>query len=148
MRLKPCFAFACLLPAMIGTAHALEFKTVGAASAILYDTPSEKGRKLFVAPRGMPVEVVLTYGQWNKVRDVSGDLTWVPAKALSTKRNVVTSAVSARVRSAPDDGGALVFTADKGVLLELVEPAKSGWVKVKHQDGQSGFVRAAEVWGE
>ncbi len=148
MKWMPCFALACLLPAAIGTAHALEFRTVGAASVILYDTPSEKGRKLFIAPRGMPVEVVLTYGQWNKVRDVSGDLTWVPAKALSAKRNVITSAVSARVRSAPDDSSALVFTTDKGVLLELVEPAKSGWVKVKHQDGQAGFVRANEVWGE
>ena len=99
-------------------------------------------------PRGMPVEVVLTYGQWNKVRDVTGDLSWVPAKALSAKRNVIANAASARVRAAPDDGSALVFSADKGVLLELVEPVRSGWVKVRHKDGQSGFVRASEVWGE
>ncbi|WP_422388784.1 SH3 domain-containing protein [Keguizhuia sedimenti] len=148
MGLMRCVALACLLPAAVGTAHALEFKTVGSAPAILYDTPSEKGRKLFVAPRGMPVEVVLTYGQWNKVRDVTGDLSWVPAKALTTKRNVITNAASARVRAAPDDGSALVFSADKGVLLELVEPVRSGWVKVKHQDGQAGFVRTSEVWGE
>jgi SH3-like domain-containing protein len=148
MRLMHCFAMACLLPAAIGTAHALEFKSVGAAPAILYDTPSDKGRKLFVAPRGMPVEVVLTYGQWYKVRDVSGDLVWVPAKALSAKRTVITNAASARVRSATDDGSQLVFTADKGVVLELVDTLKSGWVKVRHQDGQVGFVRTSEVWGE
>jgi SH3-like domain-containing protein len=148
MRLMPYFAFACLLPLAIGTAHAVEFKSVGAAPAILYDTPSDKGRKLFVAPRGMPVEVVLTYGQWYKVRDVSGDLVWVPAKALSAKRTVITNAASARVRAAPDDGSQLVFTADKGVVLELVESLKSGWVKVRHQDGQTGFVRTSEVWGE
>jgi SH3-like domain-containing protein len=148
MKLMRCFALASLLSAAIGPAHALEFKTVGTAPAILYDTPSEKGRKLFIAPRGMPVEVVLTYGQWIKVRDATGDLSWVPAKALSAKRNVITSTVSARVRAAPDDGSALVFTADKGVLLELIDPVKSGWVKVKHQDGQAGFVRASEVWGE
>ncbi len=147
MRLMRCFALACLMSATMGAAYAAEYKTVGTA-AVLYDAPSEKGRKLFVAPRGMPVEIVLTYGQWNKVRDVSGDLSWVPAKALSAKRNVVTSAVSARVRAAADDSSPLVFTADKGVLLELVEPAKSGWVRVRHQDGQAGFVRAAEVWGE
>lgn len=148
MRLKHGFAIACLLSASVGAAHAVEYKSVGAAPAILYDTPSEKGRKLFVAPRGMPVEVVLTYGQWNKVKDVTGDLSWVSAKALSAKRNVVTSAVSARVRAAPDDNSPLVFTTDKGVLLELVEPLKSGWVRVRHQDGQAGFVRASEVWGE
>lgn len=148
MNVMRCLAFACLLPAASGMAQTASFKTVGAALAILYDTPSEKGRKLFIAPRGMPVEVVLTYGQWNKVRDATGDLSWVPAKALSPKRNVVTSAASARVRAAPDDGSALVFTADKGVLLELTESLKTGWVKVKHQDRQAGFVRASEVWGE
>jgi SH3-like domain-containing protein len=147
MRLMHCFALSFLLPLAIGTAQAVEFKSVGTAT-VLYDTPSDKGRKLFVAPRGMPVEIVLTYGQWYKVRDVSGDLVWVPAKALSAKRNVVTNAASARVRAAPDDGSQLVFTADKGVVLELIESLKSGWVRVRHQDGQTGYVRTSEVWGE
>lgn len=137
-----------VLSTVTGAAHALEFKSVGARPAILYDTPSLKGRKLFVAPRGMPVEVVLTYGQWTKVRDAAGDLAWVEAKTLVPKRNVVVSAGSARVRASAEDGGAIVFTAEKGVLLELADSASSGWVKVKHRDGQSGFVKAAEVWGE
>lgn len=136
------------LSAVAGAAHALEFKSVGASPAILYDTPSLKGRKLFVAPRGMPVEVVLTYGQWTKVRDAAGDLAWVESKTLVPKRNVVVNAGSARVRAAAEDGAALVFTAEKGVLLELADSASPGWVKVKHRDGQGGFVKAAEVWGE
>lgn len=129
-------------------APAVEFRSVGAAPAVLYDAPSAKGRKLFVAPRGMPVEVVLTYGAWVKVRDVAGDLAWVEAKALTGKRNVVVKAASARVRSATEDNAPIVFTAEKGVLLEIAEAAPAGWVKVRHRDGQSGFVRAAEVWGE
>lgn len=129
-------------------AHALEFKAVGAAPAVLYDAPSEKGRKVFVAPRGMPVEVVLTYGSWSKVRDASGDLAWIESKLLVPKRNVVVSAASARVRESAADSAGVVFTADKGVLLEFAEAAPAGWVKVRHRDGQAGFVRAAEVWGE
>jgi SH3-like domain-containing protein len=129
-------------------ASAVEFRSVGAAPAIMYDAPSTKGRKLFVAPRGMPVEVVLTYGAWVKVRDAGGDLSWVEAKSLVNKRNVVVKAASARVRSAAEDNAAIVFTAEKGVLLEKMDAAPAGWVKVRHRDGQSGFVRAAEVWGE
>lgn len=139
---------ALLLLATCSAAQALEFKAVGSAPAILYDAPSEKGRKVFAAPRGMPVEIVLTYGDWAKVRDVSGDLSWVQAKALTAKRNVITSVPSARIRAAADDASPLVFTADRSVLLELLEPVASGWVKVKHRDGQSGYVKAAEVWGE
>lgn len=129
-------------------APAVEFKSVGSAPAIMYDAPSLKGKKLFIAPRGMPVEVVLTYGEWNKVRDAAGDLVWVEAKALTSKRNVVVKAANARVRTAAEEAAPVVFAADKGVLLEVVEPTASGWVKVRHRDGQSGYVRASEVWGE
>lgn len=146
------FARLVLIPATMlcaaGAAHALEFKSVGAAPAVLHDAPSARGRKVFVAPRGMPVEVVLTYGEWTKVRDASGDLAWVESKALTSRRNVVVSAANARMRASAEESAPVAFTADKGVLLELIDPAAAGWVKVRHRDGQTGFVRAAEVWGE
>ena len=127
--------------------HAFDFKTVGNAPAILYDAPSTKGGKLFVAPRGMPLEVVLSYGEWVKVRDVSGDLAWTEAKVLSTKRNVVVRSANLKVRATADDAAVPVFIADKGVLLEVAEPVASGWVKVRHKDGQIGYVKNADVWG-
>lgn len=139
-------ASAALLLAAAG-AQALDFKTVGAAPAILYDAPSIKGGKLFIAPRGMPVEVVLTYGDWVKVRDVSGDLAWTEAKALSARRNVIVRAANAKVRSAADEGATAVMSADKGVLLELSDPQAGAWIKVRHKDGISGYIKAAEVWG-
>ena len=129
-------------------AHAADFKSVGAAPAILYDAPSERGRKVFVAPRGMPVEVILSYGEWAKVRDVSGDLAWVEAKALDSRRHVIVNVAGAKVRSAADEGSQVVFGVDRGVLLELAEPISSGWLKVRHRDGQGGYIRAADVWGD
>ena len=112
-----------------------------------YDAPGAKGRKVFVAPRGMPVETILTYGEWTKVRDSAGDLFWLESKALTPKRMLVVKVANAKIRASADDGGAVAFSADRGVLLELAEPVTSGWVKVKHRDGQSGYVKAAEVWG-
>ena len=129
-------------------AQGADFKSVGAAPAIMYDAPSERGRKVFVAPRGMPVEVILSYGEWTKVRDVSGDLSWVEAKALDVRRHVVVNVAGAKVRSAADEAGPVVFSAERGVLLELAEPISSGWIKVKHRDGQGGYIRAADVWGD
>jgi SH3-like domain-containing protein len=144
---------AALLAAVAATmlapvASAADFKSVGAAPAIMYDAPSEKGRKVFIAPRGMPVEVVLSYGDWTKVRDVSGDLSWVEAKSLDARRHVVVNVAGGKVRGAADEASPVVFTADRGVLLELAEPISSGWIKVKHRDGQGGFIRASEVWGD
>lgn len=131
-----------------GPAHAIEYKSVGAAPAVLYDAPAAKGRKVFVAPRGMPVEIVLTYGAWTKVRDASGDLSWIESKMLAARRTAVVTAASARARAAADETAPAVFAADRGVLLELVEPVSSGWVRVKHRDGLTGYVKSADVWGE
>lgn len=127
--------------------HALDFKSVGAAPVILYDAPSTKGGKLFVAPRGMPLEIVLTYGDWVKVRDASGELAWTEAKGLSAKRTVVVRLPSVKVRATADDAALPVFTADKGVLLELSEIAAAGWIKVRHRDGLAGYVKSSEIWG-
>jgi SH3-like domain-containing protein len=129
------------------SAYALDYKTVGAAPAVMYDAPSEKGRRVFVAPRGMPVEVVLTYGDWSKVRDSAGSLSWVESKMLAAKRNVIVTATNAKIRAAAQDTSPIVFSADKNVLLEVSEPTTSGWLKVKHRDGQSGYVKMSDVWG-
>jgi hypothetical protein len=60
----------------------------------------------------------------------------------------------ADVRGMPDDAAPLVFRVEKDVLLELAESASSpamtaapGWVKVRHRDGQIGFVRLNQVFG-
>lgn len=145
--LRPLLA-AALLSGVAFSAHALEYRSIGGAPAVLYDAPSAKGRRVFIAPRGMPVEVVLTYGEWTKVRDAAGDLAWIESRALASKRMLVVSVPSARVRTAADEASTLAFTADRGVLLEMVEPINAGWVRVRHPDGAAGFVRAGEVWGE
>ena len=128
-------------------ASAADFRSVGAPSVVLYDAPSVKGGKRYIAPRGMPVEIVARYGDWVKVRDVEGELAWTESKGLSARRNVVVRVPFAKVRAAADDNAAILMTADKGVLLELVDPQANEWLRVRHQDGIAGFVRAAEVWG-
>ena len=143
-------AYAALLMSTLAAsaAQAAEFKSVGANPAILYNAPSERGRKIFIAPRGMPVEIILTQNGWCKVRDVAGDLAWIDASALSAKRNVIVTAANLKLHATAEENAAVVVTVDKGVLLELLAPPAAGWVKLKHRDGPSGFARIAEVWGE
>jgi SH3-like domain-containing protein len=132
-----------------GAASAAEFRSV-AQAAVLYDGPSKQARKLFAAPRGMPLEVVSTLGQWVKVRDVAGDVVWIERTDLAERRAVVTTAI-ATVRREPQDAAAQVLQTDRGVLLELVDPAAApapgGWLQVRHRDGGSGWIRVADVWG-
>ena len=110
--------------------------------------PSQKGRKLHIAPAGMPVEVLFANGDWSRVRDASGELSWVSSSALLPRRTLIVEVDQAAVRAAESESAQVVFTAAKGVVLELAEPIKSGWIKVRHRDGESGFIRASEVWGD
>lgn len=135
------------LSSVSGLSQALEFRSIGPAPIVMYDAPSTRGMKIYVAPAGMPVEVILTSAAWCRVRDMNGDLSWVEAKDLVTRRNLVVKTATARIRVAPEESAAMVFSAEKNVLLEMAEPAIGAWVKVKHRDGQAGFVRTSEVWG-
>lgn len=151
MRSAPLLALAAALLTATTAAGAVDFKSIGAAPAILYDAPSSKGGKLYVAPRGMPVEVVLSYGDWVKLRDMNGDLAWAEAKALSPRRTLVVRSANAKIRAGADDNASVLMTADRGVLLELSEAnptvQTSIWLKVRHKDGVVGFVKATDVWG-
>jgi SH3-like domain-containing protein len=137
----------CFLSLACCAAQAFDFKTVGASPVILYDGPSSKGGKLFIAPSGMPVEVLLSYGDWVKVRDAAGDMAWTEAKGLSSRRNVIVRAPSTRMRASPDETAPTLLIVDRNVLLELVDPEAGAWVRVRHRDGVSGYVRASDVWG-
>ena len=56
-------------------------------------------------------------------------------------------AANLKVRASPDDTASAIILVDKGVLLEMSEQPSSGWIKVRHKDGQSGYVKTSEVWG-
>ena len=130
-----------------GAALALDYRSVGAERAILYDSPSVQGTRLFVADKYYPVEVIVNLDLWAKVRDVTGSLVWIEKKNLSNLRMVLVTATRADVRQSADLKAPLVFQAERDVALELVEYGAVGWLKVRHRDGQVGFILASQVWG-
>lgn len=128
-------------------AQGAEFRTIGERAAVLYDAPSLKADRIFVASRGYPFEVLVKLDQWTKVRDAGGEVAWVENRALGERRNALVTVPVADVRASPDPKAALVFEAYKQVILEVIEPPADGWVKVRHHDGQEGFARLAHLWG-
>ena len=129
-------------------ADALEFRATTESATIFYDGPSVKSHKLFVVGRDYPVEVVVSVEGWAKVRDINGaPLAWVEKKALGERRVVAVKVAVADVFAAADANSKLVFKAEQNVLLDLVEAPNSGWVKVRHRDGQVGYVAIAQLWG-
>jgi len=136
-----------ILLALAWPAAAAEFRSIAESGTLMYDAPSVRAKKLFVASRLYPVEIVINIDTWAKVRDHAGDLVWVEKKALSDKRTVIVTAAVAEARQTASDQATLVFQAQQGVALDIAEPPAGGWIRVRHLDGATGYVRINQVWG-
>ena len=73
-------ALLLLWPLLAPAQKGVDYRAVGDSPAILYDAPSLRAKKLFVAPRGMPLEVVVSA------------LRIAVATALETERDIPTGA--------------------------------------------------------
>ena len=147
-------AAAAALAALAVAARGAEFRATAEAASILYDAPSARAKALFVYGRDVPLETLVSVEGWTKVRDMTGTIGWIANRALADKRMLVVRTPVADIRAAADEDTPVVFRAEQNVLLELAETATSatststpGWVKVRHRDGQTGFVRVAQVFG-
>jgi SH3-like domain-containing protein len=138
---------ALLAAAAMTAASAAEYRAIGERPAVLYDAPSLKADRLFVASRAYPFEILVKLDQWTKVRDANGEVAWVENKTFGSQATVLVTVPLADIRAEPNAQSALVFEAYKHVLLEVVAPPAEGWLKVRHRDGQEGFIRVAHVWG-
>jgi SH3-like domain-containing protein len=128
-------------------AWAVEYRSIGDRPTVLYDAPSARADRLFIATRHYPFEVLVKLDQWTKVRDANGEVAWVENKLLSERAMALVPVPVADVHAGPNAASPLVFEAYKQVLLEVVEPPSGEWVKVRHRDGQQGYIRITHVWG-
>ncbi|PKO93682.1 MAG: hypothetical protein CVU16_04840 [Betaproteobacteria bacterium HGW-Betaproteobacteria-10] len=138
---------ALLLLGAAGAALAIDYRSVNVPAAILYDSPSQQGKKLYLIKAQTPVEVVVRLEGWFKVRDAEGSLAWIEAGNLADRRMLVVTAPRAAMRQSGNVEAPLVVELDKWVAVEFIESASPGWAKVRHADGATGYVHSTQVWG-
>ena len=130
-----------------GVASAIDYRSINVPAAILYDAPSQQGKKLYLIKAQTPVEVVVRLDGWSKVRDAEGTLAWVEARNVSERRTLVVTSPRAEIRQMDKPEASVLAELDKWVAVEFIEPASPGWAKVRHRDGATGYVRSTQVWG-
>jgi len=146
--IKRCVRLALVVLAMAALpAGAAEFRSVAENAVVLYDAPSAKAKKRYILGRGYPVEVVVVVEGWTKIRDAGGELAWIETRSLSERRSVMVKTALADVRTAAEDKAPLAFQAEQNVLLDLNELTGTGWARVTHRDGQTGYIKVSVVWG-
>lgn len=138
---------ALLLVGAASAALAVDYRSVSVPAAILYDSPSQQGKKLYLIKAQTPVEVVVRLEGWFKVRDAEGSLAWIESRSLAERRMLVVTAPRGEIRQSDRPEAPLVAELDKWVAVEFVEAASPGWAKVRHKDGEAGYIRSTQVWG-
>lgn len=138
---------ALLLSGAASVVWAIDYRSVSVPAAILYDAPSQQGKKLYLIKALTPVDVVVRLDGWLKVRDAEGTLAWIESQNVSERHMLVVTAPVAQVRQFDKPDAPLLVELEKWVAVEFVEPASPGWTKVRHADGAVGYVHATQVWG-
>jgi len=95
---------------------------------------------------GLPVEIILEYGGWRKIRDLEGEEGWVHKMLLSGRRSgIVLGEQGAVMRSGPDNDSRLLAKLEPGVIAPIKECA-SYWCRVD-VSGYRGWVERKSLWG-
>jgi len=125
-----------------------EFRSVSVSKTILYEAPSATTKRVYLVSEGYPLEVIVNLGDWLKVRDPYGTLSWVESKNLQSKRTVIVKVDKANIFKEPELKSALLANIEKDVVIELSDPLiTSGWIKVHYQQDLDGYIQASQVWG-
>lgn len=135
-----------LLLALTESVLALDFASTQRPT-ILYDAPSSAADKVVIVSSGYPLEKVVSTAGWVKVRDETGKLAWVEESALGSKRTLMVNTQVAQVMEKPSEDASIKFRVSRGVVLDMLQPGEGGWVKVRHADGQEGYLKISDVWG-
>lgn len=98
--------------------------------------------------RNFPLRVLdVASNGWLKVLDFDGDRGWLSPKTVQAKPTyVITKLPKTNVRKDVGPDKELVYTAEKGVILEVLGE-REGWLNVKHADGDVGWLSAKTVFG-
>ena len=95
---------------------------------------------------GVPVEIILEYEVWRKIRDIKGDTGWVHQSLLSgRRRGILIGEDIVDVRQKPRDDARITARIEPGAMFTLQE-CQGPWCKIE-ADGYGGWLPRAAIWG-
>lgn len=130
---------------MPGLSFSLERYSVSSDKANIRSGPGSEYEVLWQAEKYYPMTFVEKKGNWIHFKDFEGYEGWVYKPLLNKKKTVVVKVGKCNVRKGPGKSYSIVFTAIKGTPF-LVVNEKNGWYRLKHSDGDIGWVKNNLLW--
>lgn len=113
--------------------------------------PSTQYPIIWELGKGFPLRIRSYKDNWIKVSDFEGDIGWIYKDLVSKKPHLIVkinknSKARINIRSGPGTKYKVVGKAEYGVVFQTLKRG-DGWVKVRHEDGLTGWVKRSLLWG-
>lgn len=125
--------------------QAADYVSVNKDGANIRSGPDAKKELLWEVFKDFPLQVVQRQKEWLQIKDFEGDQGWIYANLTSKDKRVIVKANSANLRGEPNKDAKVLATVKYGVVFTPLEK-KGEWLKVKHEDGTSGWISNALIW--
>ncbi|MGJ7555730.1 SH3 domain-containing protein [Variovorax sp. RB3P1] len=108
--------------------------------------PGPRHETHWTVNKGYPFKVIGRKGDWLHVSDFEGDKAWVFRRMTDKTPHHVVKARVANLRRSPSTRSPVVMKAGYGDVLRTLE-RRGDWLKVRHEDGATGWVSKRLTWG-
>ena len=145
MRAGLVFLLAVLVLAAAAGQAGAERMAVTEPVANVRSGPGTDHAVIWQVERYHPVQVVERRGHWCLYEDFEGDRAWIHDSLLGRMDAVITVKTRCNVRRGPGTDSPVVFTVGAGVPFKVLE-RRGRWLRVRHADGDDGWIAASLVW--
>jgi len=140
-----------LLTALLLTALAFpslaanKYVTVKKDGVNIRSKPNTKSEILWEVFKDFPLQVINHKGDWLQTKDFEGDTGWIFKTLAGKEKRVIVKVNTANMRTGPGKNYELVATVKYGVVFTPLKK-ESSWIKVKHEDGTTGWIYKDLLW--
>lgn len=132
------------------TAYPLpRFASMGSGESYVRAGPGMKFPVKWVLTRkGLPVEIILEFDAWRKIKDIDGDEGWVHQSLLSGRRTAFVKTdggVEAALHRKPGEDTRIIAKVQSNAIVEI-ESCTGSWCRV-NASGYKGWIERASLWG-
>lgn len=92
-----------------------------------------------------PIIILKKQGDWYQYEDFEKEKAWVHKSLVGKENSIITIKDDCNVRSGPGTNYEIVFKVLRGVPFKVLDK-KGSWLKVKHADGDQGWIHKTLVW--
>lgn len=133
------------------SAAAIEMVSVSGENVYMRNGPGQNQAMLWELSKGFPLMVIGADGKWLKIEDFEGDVGWVHKDLVDKTPHLIVKVSknfgkTVNMRSGPGKNYRVTGKAAYGVVFKTLEH-KNSWVKVRHENGMTGWVKRSLLWG-